>query len=65
MYSENKGADQLRSYCMVSKHKTYLSLVMRKPFFFAYAKTKTQVSFAITARLYAFVFTIRIVQYLY
>ena len=30
---------------------------MRKPFFFAYAKTKTQISFAVTAKLIsAFVF---------
>ena len=35
-------------------------------FFFAYAKTKTQVSFAVTAKLIsAFVFGIRIVQSLY
>ena len=34
--------------------------------FFAYAKTKTQISFAVTAKLIsAFVFTIRIVQSLY
>ena len=34
--------------------------------FFAYAKTKTQISFAITAKLIsAFVFAIRIVQSLY
>ena len=28
-----------------------MSLVMRKPTFFAYAKTKTQISFAVTASL--------------
>ena len=34
-----------------------MSLVMRKPGFFAYAKTKTQISFAVTAKLIsAFVF---------
>ena len=39
---------------------------MRKPFFFAYAKTKTQISFAVTAKLIsAFVFATRIVQSLY
>ena len=38
---------------------------MRKPFF-AYAKTKTQISFAVTAKLIsAFVFPTRIVQSLY
>ena len=48
----------------------YMSQVMRKPFFFAYAKTKTQISFAIsfavTAKLIsAFVFATQIVQSLY
>ena len=40
---------------------------MRKPFFFfAYAKTKTQISFAVTAKLIsAFVFATQIVQSLY
>ena len=38
---------------------------MRKPFF-AYAKTKTQISFGVTAKLIsAFVFATRIVQSLY
>ena len=42
-----------------------MSRVMRKPVF-AYAKTKTQISFAVTAKLIsAFVFAIRIVQFLY
>ena len=42
-----------------------MSLVMRKPDF-AYAKTKTQISFAVTAKLIsAFVFAIRKVQSLY
>ena len=42
-----------------------LSLVMRKPVF-AYAKTKTQISFAVTAKLIsAFVFATRIVQSLF
>ena len=36
---------------------------MRKPAFFAYAKTKMQISFTVTAKLIsAFVFAIRIVQ---
>ena len=44
----------------------YLSQVMRKPFFFAYAKTKTQISFAMTAKLIsAFVFATWIIQSLY
>ena len=44
----------------------YISRVVRKPFFFAYAKTKAQISFAVTAKLIsAFVFTTRIVQFLY
>ena len=44
-----------------------MSLVVRKPFFFvAYAKTKTQISFAVTAKLIsAFVFAIRIEQSVY
>ena len=43
----------------------YLSRVVRKPHF-AYAKTKTQISFAVTAKLIsAFVFATRIVQSLY
>ena len=43
-----------------------MSRVVRKPFFFAYAKTKTQISFAVTAKLInAFVFATRIVQSLY
>ena len=42
-----------------------MSLVMRKPAF-AYAKTKTQISFAVTAKLIStFVFASRIVQSLY
>ena len=42
------------------------SLVVRKPFFFAYAKTKTQISFAVTAKLIStFVFATQIVQSLY
>ena len=45
----------------------YMSRVMRKPFvFFAYAKTKTQISFAVTAKLIcAFVFATRILQSFY
>ena len=43
-----------------------MSRVVRKPVFFAYAKTKTQISFAVTAKLIsAFVFATRIVQSLY
>ena len=43
----------------------HFSLVVRKPFF-AYAKTKTQISFAVTAKLIsAFVFATRIVQSLF
>ena len=39
---------------------------MRKPFFFAYAKTKTQISFAVTEKLIsAFVFAIQIIQSLF
>ena len=39
---------------------------MRKPTVFAYAKTKTRISFAVTANLMsAFVFSTWIVQYLY
>ena len=44
----------------------YLSLVMKKTFFFAYAKTKTQISCAVNAKLIsAFAFTTRIVQSLF
>ena len=40
----------------------HMSPVMRKPFLFSYAKTKTQISFAVTAKLISgFVFTTRIV----
>ena len=43
-----------------------MSSVMRKPFFFAYVKTKMQISFAVTAKLIsAFVFATRIVQSLH
>ena len=43
-----------------------MSLVLRKPAFCIYAKTKTQISFAVTAKLIsAFVFATRIVQFLY
>ena len=43
-----------------------MSQAMRKPFFFAYAKTKTQISFAVTAKLIsAFVFATQIVQSLF
>ena len=74
--SEKKGADQLRSYraadlrlCLhiwkkkvFSGGSSYMRRVMRKPFFFAYAKTKTQISFTVTAKLIsAFVFATRIV----
>ena len=39
---------------------------MRKPFFLAYAKKKTQISFAVAAKLIsAFVFATQIVQCLY
>ena len=43
-----------------------MSLVVTKPVFFAYAKTKTQISFAVTAKLIsAFVFATWLVQFLY
>ena len=43
-----------------------MSLVMRKPVCFAYAKTRTQISCAVTAQLIsAFVFATLIVQFLY
>ena len=43
-----------------------MSHVMRKPEHYAYAKTKAQISFAVTAKLIsAFVFTTRIAQTLY
>ena len=43
-----------------------LSPVVRKPAFFIYAKTKAQISFAVTAKLIsAFVFAFRIVKSLY
>ena len=43
-----------------------MSLVVRKPAFCIYAKTKTQISFAVTAKLISvFVFATRIVQSLY
>ena len=47
------------------KSNSEMNLVMRKPAF-AYAKTKTQISFAVTAKLIsASVFATRIVQSLY
>ena len=46
-------------------YKDYLSRIVRKPDF-AYAKTKAQISFAVTAKLIsAFVFATRIVQFLF
>ena len=46
--------------------KQHLSRVMRKPTFRIYTKIKTQISFAVTAKLIsAFVFAIRIIQSLY
>ena len=51
--------------CFGGSHK-YLSLVMRKTPFFANAKTKTQISCAVTAQLIsAFVFAIRTVPSLF
>ena len=51
---------------MILIFDTLMRLVVRKPFFFAYAKTKTQISFAVTAKLIsAFVFATRIVQFLF
>ena len=55
-------------YTMCTRsYKGYkMSRVMRKPVFLAYAKTKTQISFAVTAKLISvFVFATRIVQSLY
>ena len=44
---------------------SYISRVMRKPDIFAYAKTKAQISCAVTAKLIsAFVFDTGIVQFL-
>ena len=52
-------------YHLLMRTKVQLSLFMRKPFF-AYAKTKTQISFTVTTKLIsAFVFATRIVQFLY
>ena len=49
-----------------SLSKRDLSLVLRKNRLFAYAKKKTQISFAVTAKLIsAFVFATRIVQSLF
>ena len=43
-----------------------MQLALLKNRIFAYAKTKTQISFAVTAKLIsAFVFAIRIIQFLY
>ena len=48
---------QFYLYCIGKNVNEQMSLVMRKLFFFAYAKTKTQISFAVTAKLIsAFVF---------
>ena len=47
-------------------HQPGVYVPLRALFLVAYAKTKTQISFAVTAKLIsAFVFAIRIVQYLY
>ena len=44
----------------------HMSRVVRKPAFCIYAKTKAQISFAVIAKLIsAFVFALRIVQFLY
>ena len=43
-----------------------MSRIVRKPGFFAYAKTKAQISFGVTAKLIsAFVFATWIVQFLF
>ena len=51
--------------CRFHESQSHLSLVMRKPAF-AFAKTKTQISCAVTAQMIsAFVFATWIVQYLF
>ena len=80
--SENKGADQLRGYreadlrlcfrtgtvfsrCGSIYSQDDMSRVSRK-LDFAYAKTKAQISFAVTAKLFStVVFATRIVQFLF
>ena len=53
------------SYKSAGLNPINLSRVMRKPDF-AYAKTKAQISFAVTAKLIsAFVFATQIVKFLY
>ena len=52
--------------CILIFLKTKIELLHEKNHFFAYAKTKTQISFMVTVKLVgAFVFTIWIVQSLY
>ena len=53
-------------YCCLRHQAIYEPRHEKTGFSFAYAKTKTQISFAVTAKLIsAFVFAIRIVQSLY
>ena len=56
-------------YKVIGRHKVYHNQMSREKtvfFFFEYAKTKTQISFVITAKLIsAFVFATRIVQFLF
>ena len=67
VFENNFGFKYNFQYQLYINH--YMSLVMRKPAFcicIAYAKTKTQISFAVTAKLIsAFVFATWIVQSLY
>ena len=63
---EGEGQTALVVACsksFIHNCEPHMSRVVRKPVFFAYAKTKTQISFAVTAKLIsAFVFATRIVQ---
>ena len=70
-YKNTKATDQQSEHpcslilAFVDGFLDNMSRVVRKPAF-AYAKTKTQISFAVTAKLIsAFVFATRIVQSLY
>ena len=56
----------INSYSFVAKSSIIEPCYEKNVFFFAYAKTKTQISCAVTAQLIsAFVFATRIVQFLY
>ena len=57
---------EMLNFLKMQQTQAHMSRTVRKPAFCIYAKTKAQISFAVTAKLIrAFVFATRIVQSLY